>query len=75
MNVLFDFLIQLSTKRQAKLFCRYRHNNNPYLILRPVKEEQILDEPALFLFHDVISDNDIDEIKSLALPRVCSNTG
>ncbi len=68
-----DFLsfIQLSAKREAKLFCRYRHNNHPYLILQPAKEEQILDEPAIFLFHDVVSDKDIQEIKAIAMPRVC----
>ncbi|UJR35641.1 hypothetical protein I4U23_028391 [Adineta vaga] len=61
---------KLSPKRVAKLFCRYRHNNHPYLILRPIKEEQLLDEPALYLFHDVVSDSDIEEIKSIASPRL-----
>ncbi|CAM4770430.1 unnamed protein product [Rotaria magnacalcarata] len=61
---------QLSKKRQATLFCRYRHNNHPYLILIPVKEEKVLDEPAVFLFHDVVSDSDIEKIKALAVPRV-----
>ncbi|CAF4135447.1 unnamed protein product, partial [Rotaria magnacalcarata] len=61
---------QLSKKRQATLFCRYRHNNHPYLIFRPVKEEKVLDEPAVFLFHDVVSDSDIEKIKALAVPRL-----
>ncbi|CAF3715350.1 unnamed protein product [Rotaria sp. Silwood1] len=61
---------QLSPKHQAKLFCRYRHNNHPYLILQPIKEEQLLDQPAIYLFHDIISDSNIEEIKSLALPRL-----
>ncbi|CAF3169238.1 unnamed protein product [Rotaria socialis] len=61
---------QLSKKRQATLFCRYRHTNHPYLILRPVKEEKVLDEPAVFLFHDVVSDSDIEKIKALAVPRL-----
>ncbi|CAF0905886.1 unnamed protein product [Adineta ricciae] len=61
---------KLSPKQQAKLFCRYRHNNHPYLILRPVREEQLLDDPALYLYHDVITDRDIDEIKALASPRL-----
>ncbi|CAF3363110.1 unnamed protein product [Rotaria socialis] len=59
---------QLSKIRQATLFCRYRHNNHPYLIFRPVKEEKVLDEPAVFLFHDVVSDSDIEKIKALAVP-------
>ncbi|CAF1269041.1 unnamed protein product [Rotaria magnacalcarata] len=61
---------KLSHKRQAKLFCRYRHNNHPYLILRPVKEEQLFDEPTILLFHDVVSDTDIEQIKVLATPQV-----
>ncbi|CAF1303861.1 unnamed protein product [Rotaria magnacalcarata] len=60
---------KLSPKRQATLFCRYRHNKHPYLIFRPVKEEQVLDEPGVFLFHDVVSDSDIEKIKALAAPR------
>ena len=38
--------------------------------MQPVKEEQILDEPAVYLFHDIINDKGIDEIKALAMPRV-----
>ncbi|CAF4699350.1 unnamed protein product [Rotaria socialis] len=55
---------QLSKIRQATLFCRYRHNNHPYLIFRPVKEEKVLDEPAVFLFYDVVSDSDIEKNQS-----------
>ncbi|CAF1572864.1 unnamed protein product, partial [Adineta steineri] len=61
---------KLDPKRAAKLFCRYRHNNHPYLLLRPAKEEQLLDQPALYLFHDIISDKDIEEVKRLASPRL-----
>ncbi|CAF0759590.1 unnamed protein product [Rotaria sordida] len=60
----------INTKRQAKLFCRYRHNNHPYLILRPAKEEQLLDEPVIYLYHDTVRDNDIQVIKDIALPRL-----
>ncbi|CAF4694094.1 unnamed protein product [Rotaria sp. Silwood1] len=61
---------KMNAKREAKLFCRYRHNNHPYLILRPAREEQLLDEPVVYLFHNIISDNDIQVIKDLALPRL-----
>jgi hypothetical protein len=36
-----------------------------------MKEEQILDDPEIFLFHEILSDNEIEEIKALAMPRVC----
>ena len=66
-----NIFFQLSPKREAKLFCRYRHNNHPYLLLRPIKEEQVLDAPVVHLYHDILSDSDITEIQSLASPRVC----
>ena len=65
--------IKLNPKRAAKLFCRYRHNNHPYLILQPIKEEQVLDEPVVYVFHDIISNNDIQQIKELATSHVCIN--
>ncbi|CAF3520069.1 unnamed protein product [Rotaria socialis] len=61
---------RLHPKYQSKLFCRYRHNNHPYLILQPVKEEQLLHQPAILFYHDIISDSDIEKIKSLALPKL-----
>ncbi|CAF3748838.1 unnamed protein product [Rotaria sordida] len=61
---------QLSPKHQAKLFCRYRHNNHPYLILQPVKEEKLLEKPAIYLYHDIMSDSHIEKLKSLASPRL-----
>jgi prolyl 4-hydroxylase len=60
----------LYPSRASKLLCRYRHNNHPYLLWRPIKEEQLFDEPPIFLYHDIISDKDIHQIKSLAMPRV-----
>lgn len=39
-------------------------------MIQPVKEEQLLDQPAIYLFHDVVSHSDIEEIKSLAAPKV-----
>lgn len=60
----------MSAARQAKLFCRYRDNGHPYLIYRPVKEEQLSDRPTICLYHDVMNDRDIEQLKSLALPKV-----
>ena len=64
---------QLSPQRQSKLFCRYHNNNNhPWLIIGPVKQEQVHDNPAIYLIHDIISNSDMNEIKSLAAPKVCT---
>ncbi|CAF1549498.1 unnamed protein product [Rotaria sordida] len=56
--------------RASKLVCRYRHNNHPYLLWKPIKEEQLFDKPEILLYHDIIHNADIDEIKSLATPRL-----
>lgn len=41
---------------------------HPYLVLQPVKEEELWKEPKVSIFHDVISHREIEIMKSLALP-------
>ncbi|KAH1012127.1 hypothetical protein HUJ05_011340 [Dendroctonus ponderosae] len=55
---------------QAKLKCRYLSRDNPFLKLAPFKVEEAHLEPDLFIFHDVMSDKEIETIKRLAQPRV-----
>ncbi|XP_035223282.1 prolyl 4-hydroxylase subunit alpha-1-like isoform X2 [Stegodyphus dumicola] len=43
---------------------------HPYLTLQPVKEEQLWKEPKISLFYDVISNSEIEVMKSLALPSL-----
>jgi hypothetical protein len=35
--------LKLDLYRASKLRCRYRHNNHPYLIWRPIKEDELFD--------------------------------
>ena len=49
--------------------CRYIRYH-PLLTIAPIKEEQISDNPAIWLFHDVITDNQIETMKNLALPKL-----
>ena len=51
------------------LKCRYR-NSNPYLIIGPVKEEQIHDDPPIWVYHDVITQKQADRMIKLAEPLV-----
>lgn len=54
---------------QHRLKCRYvRHH--PILYLQPAKEETVHHNPDIFLYHDVLSDKEMDTIKSLATPKV-----
>ena len=64
--------LQLTKARQRKLFCRYI-NYHPSLIIAPVKEEIIYDQPKIWVFHDVISDKQIEILKTLAFPKVVLN--
>ena len=49
------------------LFCRYRPTTIPYLFF---KEEVLSKEPRIMLFHNVISDAEIDFVRNLAIPDV-----
>ena len=60
---------ELTKARQRKLFCRYI-NYHPSLIIAPVKEEIIYDQPKIWVFHDVITNKQIGIMKKLAFPKV-----
>lgn len=55
---------------QSQLRCYYVTNNVPYLLLQPVKAEDAYPNPRIVIYHDVLSDNEIETIKRLAQPRV-----
>ncbi|KAK7111469.1 prolyl 4-hydroxylase subunit alpha-1-like isoform X2 [Littorina saxatilis] len=57
-------------KDADKLRCRYIHNNDPTLLLQPVKEEQMSFDPWLVIYHDVLSDREMNDIKLLATPKL-----
>ncbi|XP_026315823.1 prolyl 4-hydroxylase subunit alpha-2-like [Hyposmocoma kahamanoa] len=52
-----------------KLKCSYL-KSNPFLKLAPIKMEELNKNPNVFLFYDVISDNEIETIKTLASPEL-----
>lgn len=55
---------------QAKLRCRYlTRPENLFLTIAPFKIEEAHLDPDLFIFHDVMSDEEIETIKRLAHPR------
>lgn len=54
---------------EHKLVCQYRRHH-PFLYIRPAKEEVVNWEPKMYLFHDVMTDNQIKKIKELGRPRL-----
>lgn len=60
---------KISESRLSKLKCRYL-NQDPLIRISPVKEEQVYDDPPIWIFHDVITDKQIEEMKTLASFKV-----
>ncbi|KAM7437418.1 hypothetical protein ABFA07_012971 [Porites harrisoni] len=58
-----------SQKERDKLFCYY-HNDRPEILLKPVKVEMINLDPNLYLFHDVVTDQEINHVIKLARPKL-----
>lgn len=53
----------------ATLKCRYK-TNTPFLRLAPLKYEEMSLSPYIVVYHEVLSDNEIEVIKRLAKPKV-----
>lgn len=48
----------------------YYNKNLPSQLLKPVKVEMLNLDPDLNLFHDIITDSEIEHVKKLAKPQV-----
>ena len=59
----------MEPNRLNKLKCRYL-NNKPSLLIAPVKEEQLFDRPAIWIYHDVITNEQVELMKQLGSPKV-----
>ena len=65
---IFGFVLQSRIERD-KLTCHY-NRNLPTQLLKPVKVEMLNLEPDLYLFHEIITDSEIEHVKKLAKPQV-----
>ncbi|XP_076257689.1 prolyl 4-hydroxylase subunit alpha-1 isoform X2 [Rhynchophorus ferrugineus] len=61
--------IETPLEVQANLKCRYMSQGNPFLKFAPFKVEEAYLNPNLYIFHDVMSDDEIKTVKKLAQPR------
>ncbi|GFT62807.1 prolyl 4-hydroxylase subunit alpha-1 [Nephila pilipes] len=59
---------------ESQLHCRYTTNNSSYFLLQPIKEEQLSLDPQILVYHDVISDKDMELFKQLAVPWLARAT-
>lgn len=62
---------KLSTNVTNSLHCRYTHNNIDFLRIAPLKLEELhKPQPYIVIYHEIISDEDIELLKKLAKPKV-----
>ena len=54
----------------SKLRCRFQDHGDPFLRLSPFKLEEMNSDPVVFVFHEIISDNEINQLKSRAAPNL-----
>ena len=60
-----------SPKQHHKLLCFYFTNRRkPRLILRPVKVEVVFPRPKIFVFRDILSEQEMARLRELAQPLV-----
>lgn len=55
---------------KKELHCKYFHNDHPYMILQPSKLEVIHDKPYIVVFHDIMSDDEMQTVIELSAPRL-----
>lgn len=54
---------------RARLKCRYV-NDHPLLVIGPVKQEKVFENPDIFVYHDVLSEKQAERMITMARPRV-----
>ncbi|XP_068632376.1 prolyl 4-hydroxylase subunit alpha-1-like [Battus philenor] len=61
--------MEIPSEISKRLKCSYLTENHPFLKLAPFKMEQVYIAPDVYVFHEVMSDDEIEHIKNLAKPR------
>ncbi|XP_034481512.1 prolyl 4-hydroxylase subunit alpha-1 [Drosophila innubila] len=54
-------------KKRTNLSCRYNFTTTPFLRLAPLKMEEINHDPYIVMYHNMISDREIEEMKRLSV--------
>jgi len=49
--------------KSTNLFCLYNSTTNPFLKLAPLKMEEVSRDPYIVMYHEVLSDKEIEEMK------------
>ncbi|KAM8835992.1 prolyl 4-hydroxylase subunit alpha-2 isoform 2-T2 [Synchiropus picturatus] len=66
---------KMTEARRSRLHCRFHNGNqNARLLLKPMKEEDEWDNPHIVRYLDILSEDEIGQIKELAKPRLARAT-
>ncbi|XP_074648755.1 prolyl 4-hydroxylase subunit alpha-1-like isoform X4 [Tubulanus polymorphus] len=52
------------------LVCSYEDFGRPWLKYGPIKQEVVYDKPRIIIFHEIMTNSEMDRIKELAGPRL-----
>ena len=56
-------------EEKSKLLCRYSSGKHSFLLIGPMKEEEVYLNPRIVLYHDFLTPREIETIKDMATPR------
>ncbi|KAM8706636.1 hypothetical protein ACLKA7_010836 [Drosophila subpalustris] len=62
--------IKTTPREQRHLRCGYMTETHPFLLLAPLKVEELSDDPLLLLYHEVIYQSEIDAIAELTRNKI-----
>ncbi|GAB6027770.1 hypothetical protein CHUAL_002006 [Chamberlinius hualienensis] len=62
--------VKLSEAVSKTLSCRYVKKPDPYLMYELLKEETVFHRPWIVIYHDILSDKEMEVIKTMAKPRL-----
>ena len=54
----------MDQKLQDQLYCSYEASSSAFLRLQPIKREIVSLHPHVVIFHDIVSDQEIDILKA-----------
>ena len=60
----------MTEEERFQLLCCYLSGRYPYLTIGPVKEEEIFLDPLIVIFHNMVSDSELETVRSLAAPSI-----
>ncbi|RWS09826.1 vacuolar protein sorting-associated protein 33A-like protein [Dinothrombium tinctorium] len=67
-STFYQMALEIEVAANADLKCYITNRGHPWLILQPVKVEVLHKDPYIAVFHDLITDNEIEKVKEIAAP-------